>query len=158
MGNLYPNEILGRWLSLIQNVEDNSPVAAVLRLHAWVISATDNAIRDMTTGNVDDLEAVTNVAEASNTGYANQVLDETDIVITVDDANDRVDVVISDQTFTSVDAGDVWTDITLCYDPDGTDTDAQNPVLALWDFAVTPNGGDIVADFPATAALRASQA
>jgi len=157
MADLILNEALGRSLTLIQNVEDNSPAAAVLRLHLWVISATDATLRDVTDGNVDDFEAITNVAEASNSGYANQSMDETDIVITVDDANDRVDVVFSDQTFTAVVAGDNPTDMTLSYDADGSDTDTTTKVLVVWDFSVTPNGGDIVADFPATAAFRVNQ-
>jgi hypothetical protein len=158
MADLILNEALGRGLPFIQNVEDNSPAAAVLRIHAWVSTAADNDIRDVTDGNVDDVAGITNVAEATNGGYANLSLDETDITITVDDTNDRVDVVITDQVFTSVSAGDNWTDISMAYDDLGTDVDTGVQVLYWWDFVVTPNGGDITADFPATAAIRYAQA
>lgn len=147
MGDLILNERLGRSLPLIQNVESNSPAAAVLRIHAWIITASDESLRDVTTGNVDDFEAITNVAEA--TPYTNGVMDETDITILVDDSNNRTDVTFVDQTFSSVAAQSAWSDITISYDADGSDTDANTEVMYVQDFIVTPNGGDITVDFPA---------
>lgn len=156
MADLIPNESLGLSRRYIQNVEDNSPAAAVLRIHAWVITATDATLRDMTGNSVANFEAIALVAEATNTNYANIPMDETDITITVDDTNDRVDVAFVDQTFTSISAGDNWTDITISYDADGTDTDASTEVLHVLDFSVTPGGGDITVDFPAVS-YRVSQ-
>lgn len=156
MADLIPNESLGLSRRYIQNVENNSPVAAVLRIHAWVIGATDETLRDMTGNSVAAFEAIASVAEATNTNYANIAMDDADITITVDDTNNRVDVAFTDQTFTSIGAGDVWTDITISYDADGTDTDANSEVLHVLDFAVTPNGGDITVDFPAVS-YRVSQ-
>lgn len=147
MPDIIPNESLGLSRRYIQNVEDNSPIAAVLRIHAWVISAADATLRDMTGNGVAAFEAIANVTEA--TPYTNIPMDETDITVTVDDANDRVDIAFTDQTFTSVVAQTAWTDITVSYDADGTDTDANTEVLHILDFAVTPNGGDITVDFPA---------
>lgn len=166
MANIIPNASLGRGLPLVQQVEDNSPAAAVLRLHVWDgTGAVDNDVRDADDGaggapNVDDIEAVTNVDEVTNTGYPATAppLDEGDITITVDNTNDRTDVILVDYTYTSISAGDEWTDLSLCYDDDGADTDANNPVLYWWDFVVTPNGGDITVDFPATAVIRYEQA
>ena len=161
MAKIILNEALGRGLPFIQNVADNSPAAAVLRLHAWVATATDNTIRDVTDGNVDDVAALALVAEATNTGYPATALalDETDITsITVDDPNDQTDVILVDQTYTSISAGDNWTDLSLAYDADGSDTDTTTQVLYWWDFIVTPNGGDITVDFPATAVIRYAQA
>lgn len=154
MADLIPNESLGLSRRYIQNVENNSPVAAVLRIHAWVITATDATLRDMTGNSVANFEAIALVTEA--TPYTNIVMDETDITITVDDTNDRVDVAFADQTFTSVAAQTAWTDITVSYDEAGTDTDASSEVLHVFDFAVTPNGGDITVDFPAVS-YRVSQ-
>ena len=148
MADLIPNESLGFSRRYIQNVEDNSPVAAVIRIHAWVISALDETLRDMTGNSVANFEAIVNVAEASNM-LANIPMDDTDITITVDDTNNRVDISFADQTFTSIAAGDNPTDITLSYDADGTDTDANSEVMHVLDFSVTPNGGDITVDFPA---------
>ena len=147
MADLILNEALGRSLVEIQNVEDNSPVAAVLRIHAWVITAADDTLRDMTGRSVTNFEAIALVTEA--TPYTNIPMDETDITITVDDTNNRTDVAFVDQTFTSVAAQTAWTDITLSYDAAGTDTDANTEIFDVFDFAVTPNGGDITVDFPA---------
>ena len=154
MADFVFNNALGRVHQLAKNVDDNSPVAAVLRIHAWVNTAADGAARDADT--VSALEAVTNVAEASNTGYANLSLDDTDITITVDDTNDRVDIDIADQTFTAISAGDNWTDIPHSYDDDGTDTDTATETLTQQDFVVTPNGGDITVQYAAAGWFRAA--
>lgn len=154
MGNLVFNTALGAVKQLVKNVEDNSPAAAVLRMHAWVITATDADVGNQDT--IAELQALALSAEATNSGYANISLDETDITITVDDTNDWVDLIVGDQTFTSVVAGDNWTDITISYDAAGTDTDANTELLTLHDFVVTPNGGDITADEGANGFYRAS--
>lgn len=153
MADLVFNISLGRVHQLVKNVEDNNPAAAVLRVHAWVATAADGTLRDADT--IAALEAVTNVAEASNTNYANISMDETDITITVDDTNDRVDLDLADQTWSSVAAGDNWTDISIGYDAAGTDTDASTIPLTWHDFSVTPNGGDITAQFAAAGFYRA---
>ncbi len=159
MANIILNAVLGRAFSLIKNVDDNSPVAAVLRLHLWLISAADDALRDLGSlagdHNIDDFEAISGVAEA--TGYSNVSMDDSDITITLDDTGNTIDVVYADQTFTSVGTGQSITDMTLSYDVDGTDTDTATEVLHVYDFVVTSTGGDIVADFPATPAYELSQ-
>lgn len=153
MADFVFNISLGAVKQLVQNVEDNSPAAAVLRIHAWVNTAADAAVRDADT--VAAVEAVTNVAEATNTNYANISLDETDITVTVDDTNERVDLDLADQTWSAVSAGDNWTDITISYDAAGTDTDSSTVPLTQHDFSVTPNGGDITAQFAAAGFYRA---
>lgn len=155
MANLVFNTALGAVKRLVQNVEDNSPAAAVLRLHAWVApSGVDDVIN-----NADDiaaLQATANVLEATNTGYANISMDEVDITITVDNTANDVDLDLTDQVFTSVDAGDDWTDITISYDADGSDTDANTVLLTWHDFIVSPNGGNITAQFAAAGFYKAS--
>jgi hypothetical protein len=147
MADLILNEMLGRSLPFVQNVEDNSPAAATLQINAWVISAADSLIRDVTDGFIDDFEAIAGVTEA--TPYTPAVMDETDITILVDDSNDRTDITFADQTFTAVAAQTAWDDITVSYDFDGSDTDTTTQVMYVYDFVVTPNGGDITVDFPA---------
>jgi hypothetical protein len=147
MADLIINEMLGRSLPFIQNVEDNSPAAATIQINAWVISAADSLLRDVTDGFIDDFEAIAGVTEA--TPYTPAVMDETDITILVDDSNDRTDITFVDQTFTAVAAQTAWDDITLSYDFDGSDTDTTTQVMYVQDFVVTPNGGDITVDFPA---------
>ena len=143
MADLVFNVSKGKVAELCQNVEDNDPAAAVLRLFAIVSTDTDDAIRD--TDTISALLALGNTAEATNTNYANISMDETDITITVDDTNNRIDVDIADQTWSNIAAGDNWTDVVVAYDPDGSDTDTTTIPLTLHDFVVTPNGGDITA-------------
>lgn len=154
MANLVFNRSLGEVKKLVDNVEQNSPAAAVLRIHAWVISAADDDVNNQDT--ITQLQALASSAEATNGSYVNLVLDETDITITVDDTANDVDLDLGDQTFTGIAAGDVWTDITISYDEPGTDTDTTTFLLTLHDFAVTPNGGDITAQFAAAGFFRAT--
>ena len=146
MADLILNEALGRSLVEIQNVENNSPVAATIDIRAWVISAADDALRDAADRQVTTFEAIANVAEA--TPYTIQQMDETDITILVDDTNNRTDVTFVDQTFTSVAAQTAWTDITLSYNADGV-TSGTDLIFDVFDFSATPNGVDITVDFPA---------
>jgi hypothetical protein len=148
MANIVPNESLGLTRRYLQNVEDDSPAASLIRIHAWVITAADTNIIDMTGNTVQALEALADVAEATNTDYANQSFDDADITIDVNDANNRIDISYSDVTFTSVDTGDDWTHITTSYDASGSDTDANTEVLHVLEFVVSPNGGDVTVVFP----------
>jgi hypothetical protein len=148
------NSALGRVTQLVDNVEQNSPAAAVLRMHAWVSTQSDDTLNNEAT--IADVEAVALTTEATNSGYVNQVMDETDITITVNDTTNLVDIDLTDQTFTSVSSGDNWTDITISYDGAGTDTDSATLVLTWHDFVVSPNGGDITAQPSATGFYRAT--
>ena len=158
MADLVLNRALGAVKQYVENVDSNNPAASVMRVFALVVSGDqDNAMRDLSTMTITGLLALANVAEATNSGYANQSAGDTATIVTIDDANNRVDCAIGDVTFTSVGAGDVWTDICIAYDPTGTDSDGSTIPLTIHDFAVTPNGGDITADEPATGFFRASQ-
>lgn len=154
MADVVFNVAKGKWGQWVQNVEDNSPAAAVLRIFAIVSTDSDDLIRD--TDTITALLALGNTAEATNSGYANIALDETDITITVDDTNNRLDVDITDQVFSTIGAGDNWTHLILAYDAAGTDTDANTIPISSHDFVVTPNGGDITAVINAAGILRAS--
>ena len=158
MADVVINRALGKIHQYAENVDSNSPASSVLRMFALVVTggvgAEDNAIRDLSTMTMTGLFALTNVAEATNAGYANQAMSDADVTITIDDANNRVDIVGGDQTFTSVVAGDVWTDLVIAYDDAGTDSDAATIPLSKHDFAVTPNGGDITADEPVAGFAR----
>lgn len=144
----------GRVAQWCQNVEDNSPAAAVLRL--FVIDA--NGETDANMEETDTMTALfaTLANEVTNSGYTNQTQDDTDIVITLDDTNDRVDIDISDQTFSTIGAGDAWEDLVVAYDADGSDTDTTTIPMTLHDFVVTPDGSDITAQIDAAGFFRAS--
>ncbi|MCA9947892.1 MAG: hypothetical protein KC449_30630, partial [Anaerolineales bacterium] len=76
-----------------------------------------------------------------------------------DDANDRVDLDIPDQTFSAIAAGDAWTDVVITYDSDSTGgTDTNIVPCTQHDFAVTPDGSDITVEIAAAGFYRASPA
>ena len=155
MTDIIPNVALGRAIQWFRNVEDNSPAAAVIRMFAIDSNGeTDDNMRD-----ADTMAALfaTLANEVTNTNYANIALDETDLTLTLDDTNNRYDVDITDQTFSTILAGDDWTHIVLGYDADGSDTDSLTIPIGIYDFAVTPDGSDIIVQINASGAYRASQ-
>lgn len=156
MANLVFNIALGRVVELYNRVDSNDPTNAVL-----VIVAIDaNGDTDATMRDRDDLAALLGgtANEVTNSGYARKVLTDADITaFAPDDANDRVDLDIPDQTWTGVAAGTAWTDLLVCYDPDSTGgVDSAIIPLTLHDFAVTPDGSNITATIDAAGFFRAS--
>lgn len=142
MADFVFNIAVGKAGQYFQNVEDDSPAAAVIRI--FVIDA--NGETDANMKDVDNMTALFALLanEVTNTNYANKSLTDADITVTLDDGNDRLDVDIdSDPVFSTILAGDDWTDIIIAYDADGTDNDANTIPLLLQDFAVTPDGTDI---------------
>lgn len=154
MADFVFNIAKGRVAQYAQNVEDNSPTGCELVVIAYNSSATDDAMNNADT--ISALEATANVAEVTNTGYSRQDVVAAGITITVDDTGNTVDVDISDQTFTSVSAGTAWTDLVIAYDPTGSSADTALIPLTCHDFAVTPDGNDIVAQIHANGIFRAS--
>lgn len=106
--------------------------------------------------NLSVLLAATN-DEADFTNYARKTV--TSATITVDDTNDRVDIDIADQTWTS--AGGATNNslgaLLVCYDPDTTGgTDSDIIPLTKHDFVVTTDGNDLTAQINAAGFFRAS--
>ncbi len=156
MANFVFNVAKGRVAEFFNRVDQNDPTNSAIVVVAVVATATDATMKDYDT--LSDLLGDANVAEATNANYARKVLTDTDIAaVTPDDTNDLMQVTIADQTWSSVGAGDNWTDLILCYDGDTTaGTDANIIPLTCHDFAVTPNGGDITADVGANGVYQAS--
>lgn len=157
MASFIANNGLGRIAELAKRINQNDPTNSAFIFAAFVASgATDATIRDLDT--LAACEAATSLAEATNSGYTRVVLDDTDITsFGPDDTNDRVDIDVADFTFSAVSAGDVWTDLGLFYDSDTTaGTDSNIELLAWYDFAVTPNGGDITAQVATGGFFRAT--
>jgi hypothetical protein len=137
-------------------VKSNDPANSAL-----IIVAIDaNGDSDATMRDRDDLAALLGgtANEVTNANYARKVLTDADLAaFAPDDANDRVDLDIPDQTWTAIAAGTAWTDLIICYDPDTTGgTDSSIIPLTCHDFAVTPDGSDIVAQIAAAGFYRAS--
>jgi hypothetical protein len=119
---------------------------------AFILQATNSTATDATLLDLDDfaaIEANANTAEATNSGYARKVIDETGegLTVTYDDTNDRVDIDISDMTWTAVATSPgAWTDLIFGFDNDTTGgTDSNILPCSQHDFAVTPDGSDITA-------------
>lgn len=120
--------------------------AANSRLTVVVLEA---ASADDTLNNYDDLGTLlVTETEATATGYSRDETDDTGVTITIDDtANDAQAEKDADITWTSV-SGNAFVKLLCCYDADnaaGTDSDIVP--MTHHDFSVTPNGGDITADF-----------
>jgi hypothetical protein len=156
MANLILNIALGRVAELYNRVDTNDPANSALIIAIFNTSAADSVIKDLDT--LAAIEADANTAEVANSGYARKVLTDADLVaFAPDDANDRVDLDIPDQTWTAVAAGIAWTDLLVAYDNDTTGgTDANIVPLSWHDFAVTPDGSDIVAVIHTSGFYRAS--
>lgn len=105
----------------------------------------------------DDVGALLGAAgntEADFTNYARK--EDIDATLTVDDANDRVDIDSADQTFTSAGNGtnNTLTKAILAFDEGGTD--ATRVPLTHHDFSVTTDGSDLTLEFNASGWYRAS--
>jgi len=146
----------GRAAELYNRVDLNDPANSALII--VVIDA--NGDTDATMKDRDDLSALLGgtANEVTNTNYVRKTLTDADITaFAPDDTNDRVDLVIPDQTFAAIAAGTAWTDVLVCYDPDTTGgTDTTIVPISCHDFAVTPDGSDIIMDVPTAGFYRAS--
>lgn len=135
--------------AFVEKFRDGAANGIVLLLKA--------AEADATLADRDDLAAL--LAEAGNTeavftNYARKTgLTGT---ITVDDANDRVDVDIPDQTWTAAGNGanDTLTDLIVAYEEAAAD--ATRIPLSNHDFAVTTDGSDLTVQFNAAGFGRAA--
>jgi hypothetical protein len=128
---------------------DGGSAGIVLLLKA---AAADNTQKDY-----DDVSALLGDAtteEADFTNYARKTgLTGT---ITVDDTNDRVDVDLADQTWSSAGgaSNNTLTDLVVAYQ--NSASDSGRVPLTQHDFAVTTDGSDLTAQFNAAGFYRAS--
>ena len=154
MADFVFNIAKGRAAELYNRVDSNDPSTAELYVIVFNTSATDATLRDLDT--VALIEADANTAEVTNSGYSRRVLTDTDLVaFAPDDTNDRVDLDIPDQTWTSVAAGTSWTDVCIAYGLNAGADSAKVP-MTFHDFVVTPGGSDIVMQVAATGFFRAA--
>lgn len=157
MADFVFNIAKGRVVEYYNRVKSNDPTNSALVL--VVIDAAGDT--DATMKDRDDLAALLGGTsnEVTNTNYARKVLTDADLAAlpAPDDTNDRFDIDLPDQTWSAVAAGSAWTDIIVCYDSDTTGgTDSNIIPLTCHDFAVTPDGSDIVAQIAAAGFYRAS--
>lgn len=155
MADIVFNIAKGRVAELYNRVDTNDGAnSALVIVPVDVGATTDATIRDF-----DTLAAVLagGVTERTTGGWNRKTLTDTELAaFAADDTNDRVDLDIPDQTWTAVSAGAV-TDLIICYDNDTTaGTDANLVPLTMHDFAITPDGSDVVAVINAAGFFRAS--
>jgi hypothetical protein len=157
MADFVFNIAKGRVAELYNRVDSNDPTNSALVI---VVLATSGLESDATLRDMDTLAAVVagTTNEVTNTNYARKVLTDADLAaFAADDANDRVDLDIPDQTWTAVAAGDGWSKLLVCYDSDTTGgTDSAIVPLTAHDFVLTPDGSDITAQIATAGFFRAS--
>ncbi len=138
------------WYSMLTAASDAITIVVLM-----VVEADD------TLNNYDELGALIGAAgntEANSTNYARKEL--TDITVSQDDtANTAKAVVDADKTWSAVAlaAAESWVELLMCWDGDtGAGADTDIIPLTHHDFAVTPNGGDITANFDQSLGFWAS--
>ena len=133
--------------------------AAQLRMFLLQATEADDTVRDYDVmgGGSGLLDAAGNT-EATFTNYANKVIQDGDITVTEDEVNNRVDIDVPDQTFTSAGNGvnNTLTDVVIAFDPDGTDTDSQTIPVSIHDFTPTTDGSDLTVQIATAGLLRAA--
>jgi len=159
MANFVFNIAKGRVAELYNRVDTNDPAASAIIILLLAVSGVESDAVLIDKDTITDLvSGATN--ESTNTGYARKVLTDADLTaFTPDDANDRVDLDIPDQTWTGVanDGTGAIGDFVTAFDADtGAGTDANIIPMTLHDFAVTPDGSDITAQIAAAGFYRAS--
>lgn len=157
MADFVFNIAKGRAGQLAQNVKDGSPADS--RLIAVPLEASGLEADDTLNNydNLADLLAATNNEQAT---MGRKTLVAGDLTLTVDDANNRLDVDISDITWVGATGNPVGA-VVICYIPDGNATggvSADSAVIPLTkhDFSVTPDGSDITAQVAASGFYRAA--
>lgn len=133
--------------AFVEKIRDSAANVLILLLKT---SEADSSMKDRDT--VADL--LTGNTEADFTNYARKTgLTGT---ITVDDTNDRVDVDVADQTWTSAGgaSNNTLTDLIIAYQESAADS-GRIP-LACLDFAVTTDGNDLTAQINASGFARAA--
>lgn len=96
--------------------------------------------------------------EAAFTNYGRKDIEDASITVTVDDTNDRVDIDIPDQTWSSAGNGSnqTLTDVIFSFDLTGSDANTALIPISQHDFTPTTDGSDLVLQVDAAGLLRAS--
>lgn len=161
MANFVFNIAKGQGVELYRRVKSNDPANSAFVV---VLLASTGLVSDATMKDYDTLSAVLAGAsdEATNTGYARKLVTDSELAAlpAPDDTNDRYDIDMPDQTWTSVanDGTGAIGKLLICYDADTTGgTDANIVPVAAYDFVVTPDGTNISNIVNAAGFLRAGE-
>lgn len=141
MADLIFNVAKGRFAELQNRVQSNDPAASTIVVVPVDAGATTDAtIKDFATLATALAGGLT---ERTTSGWNRKTLtDATVPASTVDNTGDRGLSDLPDQTWTAVSAGAV-SDLLVCYSP-SAGADSTIIPLACLDFAITPDGSDVV--------------
>ncbi|MEV3981756.1 hypothetical protein [Nonomuraea sp. NPDC049758] len=135
----------GRSVELYNRVKTGDPATSALIIVALAAAnvESDALLKDKDTL-ADILSGPTD--EATNAGYARKVLGAADLnALAPNDALDRMDIDIPDQTWLAVQAaGGAWAKVLVCYRPATAAPDGQVIPMTAHDFPLTPDGSNIV--------------
>jgi hypothetical protein len=121
-----------------------------------VLLASAGLVSDATLRDYDDLAAILAGAsdEATFTGYSRQTL--TNVTVTVDDTNNRVDIDCDDPSWSPTTA-EALGKIVICYKPSSSAVDSDCIPLFADDFVLTtPTSGSVTYQVASGGFLRAS--
>lgn len=153
------NISLGRGIELHNRVKNNDPTNSALVVVLLKVAEADATLQDYAT--LGAILAEAGNTEADFTNYARKVLTDSDIsAATVDNANDRYEADMPDQTWASAGgaSNNTLVKLLVCYDPDSTGgTDAAIVPMAHLDYAETTTGSSITAVINAAGYYRATQ-
>ena len=154
MGDFIYNSALGR---IREYADDAAGDIAAAQFVLMLVTASET---DATQRDFNDVAAILAGAsvQATFTNYARKDIENANIVVTLDDPNEKVDIDIPDQTFTSAGNGanDTMTDAIFSFDLTGSDTDANLEPISQHDFTPTTDGSDLTLQVDAAGLLRAS--
>lgn len=154
MANVVFNIAKGRVAELYNRVKTNDPANSALII---IPLETSGLEADATLIDKADVTALLVGTTNEQTTMGRKTLTDADIVsMAPDNTNDRMDIDIPDITWTAA-TGNAISKLVVAYDNDTTSgTDSNIVPLTMHDFAVTPDGSDIVAVIAATGFYRAS--
>lgn len=159
-GTFVFNVAKGRAAELHNNVKSGSPANSRLIISVWESgAAVDDDLEACDT--IAAVTALTGMTERTANGWSRKTLAAADlatIASTLDDTADVQDLdIINDQSWTPTNAADTVDVLIIAYDPDSTGgTDSDLIPLTCHQFAVTPDGSQVTAQFNVEGYYRAS--
>ncbi len=147
----------GRVVEYYNRVKSNDPAASTLVVLLFEGTLTDALLKDM--DDIAEIEASA-LVECVFTNYARKVLTDSDLAAlpAPDDSNDRYDVDIPDQTWTSAGNGDNDNikRLIIAYD-ETAGIDALIIPLCFYDFVVATDGSNLTAQVDAQGFFSAGE-
>lgn len=142
----------GRVTTYFANVDAASPANS--KIIVVPLEAT-GLVADGTLADYDELNALLGGASNEQTTMGRKTLAGADVTVTVDDTNDRVDLIMATAITWTAATGNACGKLLYCYDPDSTGgTDADIIPLLAYSFDAIPDGSDIVVNDHANGLIR----